>query len=155
MSVYFLDTSALVKLYHQEIGSDIIDNFFAESDARYVISDTSIIEFYSAISLKIRTGQINERGFMALRRLFSQNIRDGVYQIAEFTRAEKYDAVKLLLKYGKENSLKALDAIQLSMMRSVRERIDTVLCADEKFFEVISFEGFHAINPVKQSKMIL
>ena len=44
MKVYFLDTSALVKRYHQERGSEVIDALFAEQDRRIVISDLSIIE---------------------------------------------------------------------------------------------------------------
>lgn len=58
MSKYFLDTSAIVKRYHGEDGSDFIDRLFAEADAEFVISDISIIEFYSALSLKVRVGEI-------------------------------------------------------------------------------------------------
>ena len=48
MSKYFLDTSTIVERYHREDGSDFIDRLFTESDAEFVISDISIIEFYSA-----------------------------------------------------------------------------------------------------------
>ena len=44
MSKYFFDTSAIVKRYHREDGSDLIDRLFAESDAEFIISDISIIE---------------------------------------------------------------------------------------------------------------
>lgn len=46
MKVYFLDTSALVKRYHRERGSEVIDALFAEQDRRIIISDLSIIESY-------------------------------------------------------------------------------------------------------------
>jgi len=36
-----------------EDGSDIVDRLFVEADAEFVISDISIIEFYSALSLKV------------------------------------------------------------------------------------------------------
>ena len=36
MTVYFLDTSALVKRYHLELGSDAVDALFAEQD-RHII----------------------------------------------------------------------------------------------------------------------
>lgn len=49
MSIYFLDTSALVKHYHQEKGTNIVGKLFVEPDAKFIISDISIIEFYSAI----------------------------------------------------------------------------------------------------------
>ena len=44
MKVSFLDTSALVKRYHRERGSEVIDALFRERDQRIVISDLSIIE---------------------------------------------------------------------------------------------------------------
>ena len=43
----------------------------------YVLSDISIIEFYSALSLKVRVGEIDEENFMSLRKLFSNTLRGG------------------------------------------------------------------------------
>ena len=91
MNKYFLDTSALVKRYHQEEGSDILDRLFEEPDAKFII----------------------------------------------------------LLKYGKEYSLKTLDAIQLSVMKLMEVgTIKAIVCADEKFGRVIALEGFQVINPM-------
>ncbi|RLB78157.1 MAG: hypothetical protein DRH24_14910 [Deltaproteobacteria bacterium] len=149
MSKYFFDTSAVVKRYHLEDGSDLIDKLFAESDAEFVISDISIIEFYSALSLKIRVGEIDEENFMSLRKLFSQDIKRGLYEVAQFTNAEKLESTKLLLKYAKKHSLKTLDAIQLSVVKSVNQaEVKAVVCADEKFCKIITLEGFPVINPI-------
>jgi len=149
LSKYFLDTSAIVKRYHREDGSDLIDRLFAVSDAEFVISDISIIEFYSALSLKVRVGEIDEENFMSLRKLFSQDIKRGLYEVVEFTNAEKLESTKLLLKHAKKHSLKTLDAIQLSLMKSVNElEVKAVVCADEKFCKVITLEGFPVINPI-------
>ena len=149
MSKYFFDTSAIVKRYHREDGSDFIDRLFAEADAEFVISDISIIEFYSALSLKVRVGEIDEENFMSLRKLFSQDIKRRLYEVAEFTNAEKLESTKLLLKYAKKHSLKTLDAIQLSVVKSVNElEVKAVVCADEKFCKVIILEGFPVINPI-------
>jgi len=57
--------------------------------------------------------------------------------------------VNLLLKHGKSNSLKTLDAIQLSVMKSVKHKKIRVVCADEKFCKVILLEGFEILNPMK------
>jgi len=149
LSKYFFDTSAIVKRYHRESGSDLIDRLFAESDAEFVISDISIIEFYSALSLKVRVGEIDEENFMSLRKLFSQDIKRGFYEVAEFTNAEKLESTKLLLKYAKKHSLKTLDAIQLSVVKASNQpELKAVVCADEKFCKVITLEGFPVINPI-------
>ena len=149
MSKYFFDTSAIVKRYHREDGSDFVDRLFAEADAEFVISDISIIEFYSALSLKVRVGEIDEENFMSLRKLFSQDIKRGIYEVAEFSNAEKLESTKLLLKYAKKHSLKTLDAIQLSVVKSINEpEVKAVVCADEKFCKIIALEGFSVINPI-------
>ncbi len=95
MNTYFLDTNALVKRYHKEDGSDVIDRIFAESEAHLVISDISIIEFYSAMALKVRTGIIQKDDLTALRQVFSQDVKDAVYEVVEFTQREKTEAAKL------------------------------------------------------------
>ncbi len=149
MNIYFLDTNAIVKRYHREEGTDLIDRLFSEPDVSFIISDMSIIEFYSAIALKVRTGEIDESNFISLRKLFSQDIKNRIYEIAEFTKSEKRESLNLLLKHGKDNSLKTLDAIQLSIMKSVRNKKIKVVCTDEKFCKVILLEGFEVINPMK------
>ena len=150
MRRYFLDTSAIVKRYHREDGSDIIDRLFAESDAEFIISDISIIEFYSALSLKVRIAEIDEENFLSLRQLFSQDIKRGLYEVAEFTNAEKLESTKLLLKYAKKHSMKTLDAMQFSVMKAANQpELKAVVCADEKFCKVITLEGFPVINPTK------
>ena len=150
MSKYFFDTSAIVKRYHREDGNDLIDRLFTESDAEFIISDISIIEFYSALSLKVRVGEIDEESFVSLRKLFSQDIKKKIYEVAEFTNAEKLESTKLLLKYAKKHSLKTLDAMQLSVMKAISQtELKAVVCADEKFCKVITLEDFPVTNPLK------
>jgi len=152
LSKYFLDTNAIVKRYHREDGSDIVDRLFAEAHAEFVISDISIIEFYSALSLKVRVGEIDEENFVSLRKIFAQDIKRGLYEVVEFANDEKLESTKLLLKYAKEHSLRTLDAIQLSVMKAVNQaEVKAVVCADDKFCKVIDLEGFSVINPIKGS----
>ncbi len=52
----FLDTSILFKLYHEEEGTEEIDKFFEEEEIEQVyLSEIAEIEFYSAVSKKLRT----------------------------------------------------------------------------------------------------
>ena len=45
---YFFDTSALIKLYHNETGTDTLNNLIASDDPDIVISDLTVIEMISA-----------------------------------------------------------------------------------------------------------
>jgi predicted nucleic acid-binding protein len=77
MKTYFLDTSALVKRYHQEVGTNVIDKIFGEEDKELFISDLSIIEFHSVIALKVRTREISRDAFSHLIGLFSNKLDVG------------------------------------------------------------------------------
>jgi predicted nucleic acid-binding protein len=57
------DTSALVKRYHREVGTDVVDAAFADEGGIRMISDMGVIEFYSAFAKKVRTGEITEEDF--------------------------------------------------------------------------------------------
>lgn len=58
MKVY-LDTSSLLKLYHFEEGSDILDNLFANNPITDIfLSEIAKIEFASAIWKKVRTKEL-------------------------------------------------------------------------------------------------
>jgi len=52
---YFLDTSALAKPYHKELGSDSVDRLYFHRASRLRISPLSIVEFKSVLAIKTRT----------------------------------------------------------------------------------------------------
>ena len=148
MKTYFLDISALVKRYHQEVGTDVVDKIFEEVAKDLFISDLSIVEFYSAIALKVRLGEISRDAFLHLTELFSQELAIELYRIQRIEKKEKLEAIKLLNKYGLDHSLRTLDSLQLAVMKSIgKGKLEWVVCADTRFCEVIQLEGFRVINP--------
>jgi PIN domain nuclease of toxin-antitoxin system len=56
--IYFLDSSALVKLHHPEKGSQKVEAVFHDPKSRIVISRLTGVELHSALSLKTRTGRL-------------------------------------------------------------------------------------------------
>ncbi len=49
----FLDTSSLLKLYHNEIDSDIVRNSLSRGVDEIFLSDNAILEFRSAVWKKV------------------------------------------------------------------------------------------------------
>jgi uncharacterized protein len=66
---YFFDTSAVVKIYHQEMGSDRILPLYQGGEA-IVISELSKVEFVSTIHKKLRTGEITADTLDAVKNRF-------------------------------------------------------------------------------------
>lgn len=146
--VYFFDTSALVKRYHQEIGTDVVDAAFEDKDAVKMISDISVIEFYSALAKKARTGEITEDDFRETIKALAQDIRSGAIELTPFSNGDKKEAVALIEKHGLSGNLRTLDAMQLAVMKRFGSQyVTSVYCADRLFIAVVEKEGFAVANP--------
>ena len=152
MSVYFFDTSALLKRYHSEVGTAIVDAAFEEKEARRVISDLSVIEFYSALIKKVRTREIPEMSFRDAVKLLAQDFQNKIIEITSINDDDKRSALLLLEKYGISQNLRTLDSLQLAVMsRLGRQVITRILCADRAFVSIIEQEGFTVTNPEHSS----
>jgi predicted nucleic acid-binding protein len=68
--VYFLDTSALVKLYHQELGSDVVEAWAAMASIRLWVSDLARTELHSVFSRKVREGELAEAALQPVLECF-------------------------------------------------------------------------------------
>jgi predicted nucleic acid-binding protein len=57
----FVDTNAIVKLYHREVGTDNLTNFLIlhQSDLIITISDLTKIELHSTFLKRVRMKQID------------------------------------------------------------------------------------------------
>jgi predicted nucleic acid-binding protein len=83
LALLFLDTSALVKYYRREPGSEFVERLFADASAQRVISRLALVEIESAFATKVRTGEIDsEAALMARRRLESDLGRRNILMAA-------------------------------------------------------------------------
>ena len=67
MAAYFFDTSALVKYYHVELGSDRVNAIFAEPDRVVRASSLGVLEAQSVFAMKVRSAEL-KRGVAGLFR---------------------------------------------------------------------------------------
>lgn len=144
----FFDTSALVKRYHREVGTDVVDIAFANKGMVKVISDISVVECYSAFAKKVRTGEVTVEDFRETIREIAEDVRSGVIELAFFGDSEKKEAAVLIEKHGLSRNLRTLDAMQLAVMKRLGSQgITHVYCADRPFAALVKEEGFSVIDP--------
>src|SRR5215510_12743171 len=115
---YFLDTSAIAKLYHQEPGSDVVENLASSPTTRLWIAELTHVEFYSVCLRKVREGQLTEEKLQTVLDCFTDDIRNR-FQVVPLNRSMVEQAITLLLRYGKHESLRTLDAFQLAAAQAV------------------------------------
>ena len=148
MVAYFFDTSALAKLYHQEAGSDRVEELVRNPDRRILISRLAVVEMHSVFALKVRCQAIGADDATVLRRRFLSDIRSGVSQVLALTPSHYERAERLIASYGFRYRLRTLDALQLSVAGDLPEDLlDHVVASDGALCEVATLERFSVINP--------
>lgn len=148
MSTYFFDTSALVKRYHRETGTEIVDGAFDDKNVTKTVSDISVIEFYSAFAKKVRAREITDEDFQVAVRVLAQDIRSGAIELTALNDDDKKEAVILIEKHGLSRNLRTLDAMQMAVLKRLgSQNVRCVYCADRPFAAVIENEGFTVVIP--------
>ena len=110
MILYF-DTSALVKFFHEEEGSEAVTRLIMSENNEIWISELTRIEFLSAIFRRFRNKEINGEQLKEVLIGFEEQI--AFFNIEPLGQAILREAEGLLVRYGKTRRLRALDALQL------------------------------------------
>jgi len=149
MADYFLDSSALGKYYHVEVGTAEVDRLLKEPGSRYFISRLTVIEVQSVFASKVRRGIITEADFQLLRRRFLADVTRRQFLVVRMTGWHYQEAERLIRKHGPSRSLRTLDALQLSVALDLRNRgiLDHFVCADKNLCAIAQVEGLSVINP--------
>ena len=144
----FLDTNAVVKIYHEESGTGKLTEFLeSRSDELMItISDLTKIEFHAALLRYVRTGEIELQIVKDVFRAFDDDLR--LFHIIESNSHIKQFAIELLDSTAHEKSLRTLDAIQLSAAIFAHQivTIDYFVCSDRKLINVAN-DYFTIFNP--------
>ena len=144
MDTFFLDTSALVKYYYPEIGSEFVETLIL-SEALLFISDLGILEFQSALYKKFRMKQISKTEIENIMKTFRLQLQENYYSILHLTPKVFNCAQQLLDRYGQNISLKTLDALQCSYPIFLKKM--TIISSDLTLINVAKKENIKAINP--------
>ncbi len=144
MKRYFFDTSALVKVYHREEGSDFCLKIYS-SQSPIIISELARVELLSALYRKHREKQLNAKALQAVLRIFKLDCNDR-YEVLQLASLIYDDACGLLTQHSSIYGLRTLDSLQLATFLNYCEKDqDSFVCADKKLFDVVKSEGVDAI----------
>lgn len=149
MPRYFLDTSALAKVYRKELGSDLINRIVAEPGSGCVISRFTILEIESVLALKFRTREIDEQSVLLARRRLEADLGSQRLLVASLNDGHFRGARQLLIDHGRTEALRGPDALQLSVALELRRAglVSVFVASDQKLCRVAMIEGFTTLNP--------
>ena len=145
MMIYFLDTSAVVKRYVQEIGSVWIRNLAVASAGNYLyVSRITDVELTAAIARRRRLGSLSVVEAVSARNEFLKHFT-GHYRIVELSISLLQQASHL----ADTHALRAYDAVQLAAAIEIHRQIQslTIVSADSDLNSAASAEGILVDNP--------
>ena len=149
--MFFLDTSALAKLYHWEVGSDRMEALVAAPGVRLVVSQLSLIEIESVFATKARTGTIDRATLNQLRGLFFADLAKRRFDVVLLGHRHLQAAESLLRTHAVDRALRTLDAIQLSVALDLIRQgaASDLVSSDRNLCKVAEVEGLRVINPAE------
>ncbi|MFL5343044.1 MAG: type II toxin-antitoxin system VapC family toxin [Gemmataceae bacterium] len=149
MSDHFLDTSALVKHYHPEVGTATVDHLWGDAGIRLFISRIGVVETVSVFAKKVRTGLISAGDCGLLRRRFFADLRKRRPATVRLLVGHFQEADRLLQQHGPTQALHTLDALQLAVALDLRRRglLNQLVTADRVLLVVAALEGLTVLDP--------
>jgi predicted nucleic acid-binding protein len=147
LALYYLETSALVKLYIREAGTEqLLRLVTRRSNHQFAVLTITQVEFRSALRKRERAGDIDNSLATNLVNRFDRHFA------TKFLRQVLNDSVletatKLIDRYP----LRAYDAVQLAgclTLKATSGRDNPVfVCSDHQLLEAAACEGLSSVDP--------
>lgn len=156
MPVFYLDTSAVLKRYRTEAGTDVVDAIY---DERYipkrpdvlVTSYFTCLEVESVASRMFRGKLLDEKSYKALLNSFARDIDHHMTVLAVNS-----DVIRNAIDETREYALRPGDSLHAATARlRMDPRDDTVfVCSDKRLLEVVGSDALmRVLNPESPDAM--
>jgi len=150
MVTYYLDTSALLKRYVDEVGSAWLRRALASAHEIVIVTtELLIVEVISALNRRVREGTVTAHNYVRLSARFRDDCRDAYHLIAPVGAI--IDVACSLLE---RHPLRAYDAVHLATALSINQRLTEAgevglafLSADARLNDAAAAEGLAVDNP--------
>jgi predicted nucleic acid-binding protein len=150
VSCYFLDSTAFVKLFVQEAGTDAIIRLMeATEDNRKLISAGTPLEVYAALRRRERVGGISPEDSEAARNILRV---EAARMVQQPLNPAVLEAARQLLDH---HELRSADALQLGAAVVAREMFQGMeivfVSSDQHLLEAAKTEHFETLNPTDEA----
>jgi predicted nucleic acid-binding protein len=140
--ILFCDTSALVKFYVSEEGSEAVNSAFGAADS-VALSRLAWVELHAAVARRGREVPNDQSALEEVKRCFAEDWF--LFLIVEVSQS----VVEMAGEYADIFSLRAYDAVQLASAARLRDRVDPALkfaCFDRRLNKAASTLGMQVLT---------
>ena len=144
MAFFYFDSTALVKRYSRERGTRTVNALFTKRDRKIILGLLSLTEFFSAVALKARQGELTRDDWYSVVLKFEAESDRGLFHyVAPST--ETFITTKQLII---DNPLlRASQALHLALAMELRPLRLFVVSSDRQILDLCRPLGLKAINP--------
>jgi len=142
--IYYFDTSALVKRYHREEGTEVVDKII-EGESPIYFSTIAIAETISALRKLKSMRKISRKMYEKLVGVFFGEVEKR-FVIVPLDDSQILTTIKMIEKHN----LRTLDALHLAVASEIKIMGDVIfVSSDKKLLLAAKKEGFGILNPEK------
>lgn len=154
MSVNYLDTSALIKRYVAEIGSEWVHELLTDTRTPTAFtSHLTVVEAACAFARRRRDGLVSQEDYAEILMAFDHDVAY-LYNILDVTP----EVIETARSFANEHPLRAYDAVHLAtawlanrtLMQAGQPSL-TFVCADARLLSISGAVGLATDNPLQHS----
>ena len=151
--ILFFDSSALVKYFQREEGTDVAISLINDPKNTIWLSELARLEFISAIHRRFRMKEINTAELEDVINNFVEALSD--FKLKKIGSAVLEESETLVKSLGKTMGLRTLDSIHLATFNLFHQLSDIVFVAsDETLLRAARSLNAKVINPVSGIQVI-
>jgi len=147
MNLYF-DTSALVKFFHDEPGTDKVTLWIEDPKNVIWLLSLARLEFVSVLFRRYRNHEITEQALSTAISGFEQQI--ALFNVQPLGQPVLEEAESLIKEHGKVSGLRTLDALHLGAFILIADPDWLFVSADNNLCKVVSDLGYRVLNPLDE-----
>lgn len=132
----YLDTSAIAPFYWPEALSTMVVDALRQESER-VLSDLTVVELYSALSRRVRLGEITQNDAQQIVNQVQVHLQSNFYQTKSLSSRHYQQAQRWLVQFN--TPLRTLDALHLALasaQKCVLLTADIALARSAEILEV-------------------
>ncbi len=142
----FFDTSALVKLFHVEAGSDVVEGLVTDEGSDIWVCGLVRLEFLSSIYRRFREKELTDSEAEEVIQHFDEQLMS--FNVEPLGSGVLNESEELMREYGKTEGLRSLDALHLAACRLIAEEDWVFVCSDARLCNVARKCGIEVNNPM-------
>ncbi len=143
--IYFVDTSALTKIYHPEAGFETMRSLYYGVEELW-ISELTRVEFASALRKKLLNGEIGPEGHRVTYERFRGDLKSR-FKLLSLTSVVLKSAQRMLGPDGVSVPFRSLDAIQFATFSLLCPPEAIFVCSDKRLTMLANNEGRITMDP--------